>query len=51
MIRSYNGGTLLGEILDNIRLQMNPFASRIVHEGDFDVTHLCGFIGAVGSTP
>ena len=38
-------------ILDNIRLQMNPFASRIVHEGDFDVAHLCGFIGAVGSTP
>ena len=38
-------------ILDNIRLQMNLFASRIVHEGDFDVAHLCGFKGAIESTP
>jgi len=38
-------------ILENSRLQMNPFAIRIVHEGDLDVAHLCGFKGAVGSTP
>ena len=38
-------------ILDNIRLQMNPFAGRVVHEGDLDVTHLGGFEGAIGSTP
>ena len=29
-------------ILDNIRLQMNPFASRIVHGGDLNVAHLEG---------
>ena len=42
---------LASGIINNIRLQMNPFASRIVHEGDFDVAHLCGFKGAIGSTP
>ncbi len=39
-------------ILDNIRLQLNPFAGRVlVHEGDLDIAHLCSLKGAVGSTP
>jgi hypothetical protein len=42
---------LASGILNYVRLQMNPFASRIAHEGDFDVAHLCGFKGAIGSTP